>query len=49
MEKQNGGYFISAEEIRQTVKVLGYVGLGVLIVGTLRSLIWGPVVRISHD
>jgi len=49
MEKRDGGYFISNEEIRHTGKVLGYVGIGCLVVGIMRSLIWGPVVRISNE
>jgi len=49
MEKRDGGFFISTEEIRHTVKAIGYVGIGCLVIGIMRSLIWGPVVRISNE
>ena len=37
MEKREGGYFISTEEIKQAGKILGMVGIGCLIVGVVRS------------
>ncbi len=49
MERKEGGYFISNEEIKDTAKALGYVGIGCLIIGVIRSLIWGPVVRITNE
>ena len=49
MEKREGGYFITIEEIKQAGRILGMVGIGCLIVGVVRSLIWGPVVRIGHE
>ena len=49
MERKEGGYFVTNEEIKHTAKVLGYVGIGCLIIGALRSLIWGPVVRITNE
>lgn len=49
MEKQNGGYFISLDELQSTAKIIGYVGLGLMAAGVMRSLIWGPPVRIVHE
>ena len=49
MEKRDKGFFISDEEIRHTGIVLGYVGIGCLVIGIMRSLIWGPVVRITNE
>lgn len=49
MEKRSDGYFISNEELKQTGKILGMIGIGFLVVGSLRALIWGPVVRITGE
>jgi hypothetical protein len=45
MEKREGGYFVTDDEVKYTVKTLVYVSAGSVIIGVIRSLI----VRISHE
>ena len=49
MEKREGGYFISTEEIKQAGKILGIIGIGCLVVGVVGCLKWGAVVWFGQE
>ncbi len=43
MEKTDEGYSITNEEVKQATRILGYVGLAMLVTRLFRLLFWPPV------
>lgn len=43
MEKTDEGYSVTNEEVKQATRVLGYVGLAMLVTRLIRVLFWPPV------
>lgn len=40
MQRKDEGYLITSKEIKDTTRVLGYVGLGFLTLRILRIILW---------
>ncbi len=40
MERKEGGYFITDEEVKNAGKILGYVATGLLALRLMRVILW---------